>query len=158
MLRLLIVCTANVTRSPLAGAILQQRLPPGAARISTAGLRALPGYPADPVMQELALERGYDLSAHRSQPVLPVMLGQQDLVLAMEDRQVQALLAENPMLTGRVRRFAEPLPGLAEVPDPTGRARPDYQSCLVTVEQLAGLWQARLAQMGFIPSLPGPRA
>jgi len=157
MLRLLVVCTANICRSPLAAAVLQKTLPPGSARIASAGVRALSGNPADPTVQGLARERGYgDLAAHRSQPVLPMMLAQHDIVLAMEERHVADILAMAPTLTGRVRRYAEPLAGVVDIADPIGQSRPVYESCLDLLEQGAQQWRDRLTNMGLIPPA-GPR-
>jgi protein-tyrosine phosphatase len=157
MLRLLVVCTANICRSPLAAAVLQKTLPPGSARIASAGVPALSGNPADPIVQQLARERGYgELSSHRSQPVLPMMLAQHDIVLAMEDRHVADILAMAPTLTGRVRRYAEPLPWLTNVADPVGKERSHYEFCLGVLEQGADQWRSRLANMGLIPPA-GPR-
>ena len=151
MLRLLVVCTANVCRSPLAAAILRAKIPVESAQISSAGVRALSGNLADPVVQQLALERGYgDLSTHRSQPVLPRLLAQHDLVLAMEARHVADILAMSPELTGRVRRFAEPIKELTDIADPIGQERAVYEQCLGVLEQGAVLWEKRLKQMGMI--------
>ena len=149
MLRILVVCTANICRSPLAAAVLATKLPRGSAHVSSAGLRALHGNAADPVVVELALERGYgDLSVHRSQPVLSMVLSQSDLVLCMEVSQRDELLRQQPTMTGRIRLFADQPP--TDVVDPTGRPRSEYEACANLIEVAAAQWPARLAQVGLI--------
>jgi protein-tyrosine phosphatase len=149
LLRVLVVCAANICRSPLAAAVLAARLPAGSARITSAGVRALSGNAADPIVVELARERGYgDLSGHRSQPLLSLLLNQNDLVLCMERGQRDQLLRERPTMTGRIRLYADQPP--TDIADPVGRARVEYEACLGIIEAAAAQWPARLAQLGLI--------
>jgi len=149
VLRILVVCTANICRSPLAAAILATKLPPDAVLVSSAGVRALSGNPADPTIIELARERGYgDLGGHRSQPLLALTLNQVDLVLCMESAHRDRLLRERPTMTGRIRLFADQPP--TDVADPTGRTREDYLACLALLEAAATQWPARLRQVGLL--------
>lgn len=149
MLRVLVVCAANICRSPLAAAVLAAKLPPGSARVASAGVRALSGNAADPIVVDLARERGYgDLSGHRSQPLLSALLSESDLVLCMEQGQCDQVLRERPTMTGRIRLFADQPP--ADVADPVGRARAEYEACLALIEAAAGQWSLRLVQLGLI--------
>ncbi len=149
MLRLTVVCAANICRSPLGAAVLAAQLPGNVARIASAGVRALSGNPADATILELARERGYgDLSGHRSQPLMSVLLNQSDLVLCMEEGQRDQLLREYPTMTGRIRLYADQPP--TDIADPVGRSRADYLACLDAIEAAATQWPIRLAQLGLI--------
>ena len=80
----LVLCTANMCRSPMAAALLRRRLAgaAGGAAVTSAGL--LPG--GRPVVPEvLAVMRGYgiDLSGHVSRTVSAADLSAAGLVLAM---------------------------------------------------------------------------
>jgi protein-tyrosine phosphatase len=85
-LEVLVVCTANVARSPLFAAMLADRLG-SAARVSSAGVRAREGDVAAEASQVLAEHRGLDLAGHRSRPVTPELVVGSDLVLTMSERQ-----------------------------------------------------------------------
>ncbi len=81
---LLIVCTANQCRSPLAEAVLQRRLSrQGAdALVHSAGLYE-GGRPATEDARAIAAGVGLDLSRHRSTEVSAELVGAADLVIAM---------------------------------------------------------------------------
>ena len=70
----LVVCTANICRSPMAEALLRAWLshhaPTVAAdvAVASAGVRARPGDPAAPHMMAIADRWGLDLHGHRSAP------------------------------------------------------------------------------------------
>ena len=90
---ILVVCTANLCRSPMAGALLTQRL--GAlgvdATVSTAGTRAAPGRPAVPDAIAVMADDGLDITAHRSRRAEPELVARADLVVAMEREHVREL-------------------------------------------------------------------
>jgi protein-tyrosine phosphatase len=118
--------------------------------VTSAGVRALHGNRADPVVLRLAAEHGYgDLGAHRSQPLLAASLNAVDLVLCMEAGQRDRLLRERPTMTGRIRLFVDQPP--TDVADPVGRSLEDYLACLRLLELAAAAWPARLAQVGLLP-------
>jgi len=82
----LLVCTANICRSPMAEALLRARLGEAAAdwRIESAGTWALEGEGAAPRAIKVLKARGIDLSQHRSRVVDASLLNRARLVLVME--------------------------------------------------------------------------
>jgi protein-tyrosine phosphatase len=82
----LVVCTGNIARSPLAEAMLAERLASAELQVSSAGVRARSGDPAARGSFLLAEARGLDLSAHRSRPVSPELVSDAALVLTMSER------------------------------------------------------------------------
>jgi protein-tyrosine phosphatase len=83
--RVLLVCTANQCRSPLAGAILSAVAKARGIdlEIGTAGLGG-DGAPATDVTVAVAEGRGLDLGEHRSRTLTPDVLEDADLILGME--------------------------------------------------------------------------
>ncbi len=81
---ILIVCTGNICRSPLAEQLLAAGLAPAGMPVSiiSAGTRALVGHPMTPEAAELSLLYGGDPSAHRAQQLTPEMVENADLILA----------------------------------------------------------------------------
>ncbi len=92
--RILVVCAANVCRSPMGAAILARRLAPWMPQLVTvesAGLDPWPDAKPCATMRRVSqpdMDGDY-LAAHRSQPVTELLVAQADLVLAM-DRQTRA--------------------------------------------------------------------
>ncbi|WP_084631406.1 arsenate reductase/protein-tyrosine-phosphatase family protein [Demequina aestuarii] len=97
----LVVCTANRCRSPLAAALLRRHLGTTAVRVRSAGL--LPGGEAVPeIGRQVASAAGLDLESHRSTQVTSEMLEEADLVLTASRAHAQELVARAPDLWPRV--------------------------------------------------------
>jgi len=100
--RVLFVCTANICRSPLAEALLRQRLRrmslAGRVEVRSAGTSAVPARRPDPRVRRLAEEAGVALGRTRSRPLTREMIRRSDLVLVMP----------GAMLPRRTRRIAIP--------------------------------------------------
>jgi len=132
-LRVLIVCTGNTCRSPLAAVALLDELGPDRERVevSSAGTAAWEGQPASATTIELAALEGIDLKPHRSRRVTPALARGADLILVMERehaRAVQALGAD-PARTHVLSEWPDPgEPGLP-ISDPFGASREAYEEC-----------------------------
>jgi protein-tyrosine phosphatase len=92
-LRILVVCTANVCRSPVAAMMLDKALLERGidAIVESAGFLE-PGQTACATMTNFGGELGLDLSFHRSRPVDSFVIGDANLVLAMERRHARDLM------------------------------------------------------------------
>lgn len=148
-MKILVVCTANICRSPMGERVLARLLAETSARVSSAGTRAINGNVADATVSELIRERGWgDLADHRSQSLLPSVVQRAELVLCMEQEHVRHILAMDPTLQGRVRRFGH-WQG-SDIADPIGQSRARYAACLDEIEAAANTWKDKLKQMGLI--------
>jgi protein-tyrosine phosphatase len=122
----LMVCTANICRSPLAVAAMRQRLERSGlgarVRLESAGTHAGQGAPADPRAVAAGARRGLDLSKARSRRVDDGDFERFDWVLAMDAGNLDNLLERCPEpWQDRVGLLLDvaPRPGhLREVPDP----------------------------------------
>lgn len=84
--RILTVCTGNICRSPLAEALLRERLRGLPVEVHSAGTHALVGHGMTTQTLELAAHAGVDASiaqAHRARYLVEPMLMEADLVLTM---------------------------------------------------------------------------
>jgi protein-tyrosine phosphatase len=82
-LRVLVVCTGNIARSPLAERLLRARFAAAGvdAAVSSAGTGALVGEPMTAEAAALAERFGADPSGHVARQLTPALLEQTDLVL-----------------------------------------------------------------------------
>ena len=79
------VCTGNTCRSPMAEAMARHLLQENGVDIEvySAGVGAFGGQPASHNALAAMQEEGLDISAHKSQPTSPTLLGDAALVLTM---------------------------------------------------------------------------
>jgi protein-tyrosine phosphatase len=129
---ILLVCSANICRSPLAEAILRQivanRHDADQWRIASAGTWARFGAPAAELSQIVAQDMGMDLSQHRSQPVTLELIQGFDLILTMEHQQKEGLLLAYKTHARRVYMLSEMVGRVEDIPDPIGGELADYQA------------------------------
>jgi len=86
----LVVCTGNICRSPLAEALLRVELERHGAneyRVSSAGTGAWDGSPASEGALLVGLEHEIDLSAHRARLLTRDLVGAADVILTMTRQQ-----------------------------------------------------------------------
>lgn len=86
-MNVLFVCTANICRSAYAEYALRSMITSNASsaevQIASAGVHALAGHPADPVVVDACRSRGYTgIEEHRSQPLDRALVGWADVVFA----------------------------------------------------------------------------
>jgi protein-tyrosine phosphatase len=123
MAAVLLVCTANICRSPMAEAIFKAKLGDVFSTIDSAGVHADPrGGPVDARAAAALARHDYSLERRwRSHRAEPETLGKYDLVLAMEAEHVDALRSKAaPELHARIRLLTDFVPELQgqDVPDP----------------------------------------
>ena len=84
---ILVVCTGNIFRSPLAAAYLKELLKKANfqhVEVASAGLYAQPGEKAVDIALRLAKEDELNISNHLSSPLTPELLRDSKLILVME--------------------------------------------------------------------------
>jgi protein-tyrosine phosphatase len=125
--RILLVCTANICRSPMAGALLRDKLAAAAVDVGVdTGGFGFDDENVHPASVAALAARGIDLSAHRSSRIDRERVAAADLVLAMERAHVRKVSTIEPAAWARTftlkefvrraqatgaRRAGEPLPG-----------------------------------------------
>lgn len=143
MPRILILCKANICRSPMAEALLRACFPRDGQLIASAGLAALRGSPIDPRAEKTLVRHGLSASGHVARQATKPLLLQSDLVLAMEQRQVAATLALCPTLRGRVLMLSHWGDG-TDIEDPYGRDQSSFDDAFQRIESCIREWQTKL--------------
>lgn len=143
-LHILVVCTGNTCRSPLAEALLRSALGTRGS-VSSAGTGAWEGAPATEGAYLVGLENGLDLSGHRAQMLTRELVAAADLILTMS-RHHAARVADLGG-GGRVHllgEFAGRTGAEAEVSDPFGGDLDAYREAYVELADLVAGVAARL--------------
>jgi len=143
MKTILIACTANICRSPMAAAIMRRRIAElgleDQIEVLSAGVWAEDGHSASPNAIVTLAGRGMDLTGHRSRLLTPALLAQADIVLVMEEAHRRSLFYLAPQHLSRVYLLTEMSGGHAEIADPYGGSVEGY---VRTVDELEALIDA----------------
>lgn len=108
MPEVLLVCRANLCRSPAAELMLRAALGPGSpVRVSSAGVRPVPGTPVPDEFVAQLVARGLDASGHRSRRADRAVLGGADVVVVMTRSQRTAVTTAAPAVVRRVLLLSE---------------------------------------------------
>jgi protein-tyrosine phosphatase len=143
-LRVLMVCTGNICRSPTAEGVLRKMLGEAGlhrqVEVDSAGtVDYHAGSPPDARAQAHAVKRGYDLSRLRARKVVPADFERFDLLLAMDVDHLEYLRERCPPervnRIGMLMSFAPKRPAGTEVPDPYYGAPAGFEQVLDLVEE-----------------------
>ncbi|HEY1997299.1 low molecular weight phosphotyrosine protein phosphatase [Paraburkholderia sp.] len=140
----LIVCHANVCRSPAAEMLFKARQQDAAGaaaepiRFHSAGIRAVDGYGMDPVMRRLLTERGITPGVHHARRLNRQIVRDADLVLVTERRQVSEVEALDPASRGKVYPLGKWED--SDVVDPHGGEETAYRESLALMDHLVMGW------------------
>lgn len=152
MPHILMVCTANICRSPVAEALLKQRLQERGYddwHVSSAGTWAQVQRGASQYSQEVVMERdGLDIGDHRARMVTAEMLAEQDLVLCMESGHAEALRAEFPQQAHKIYMLSQMVNNRRfNISDPYGGPKNGYEMMVTQVRDLIDQGLTRIIQL-----------
>ena len=148
---ILVVCTGNSCRSPMAAGLLAKLLAGVPAFVYSAGTGAPVGNAATREAVEAARGMGIDITRHRAQQLTAGMVSNADLVLVMSGHHREYVVSLVPEARGRTRLLFEFVgqPN-AEVEDPIGRPLEAYEATLElmrpALEQVAADCRYRLGR------------
>lgn len=133
-LEIVMVCTGNICRSPMAEGLLKQALPTRLqrrVRVSSAGTHALVGNPAESHACKVLAQWGIDISDHRARKINPQMIQQASLVLTMEREHQGLILINSPASGPKLSLLGEfgQDHSQPEIPDPYGQDVYVYRAC-----------------------------
>ncbi len=153
---ILLVCTGNTCRSPMAEMLMRQmfakRFPKlfasrsKPALIASAGLSAFPGGPASTEAISVMNKRGLNLKNHQSRSVSERSLRDADLVLTMTNSHRCAIVDRMPDLASKIHLLSG---SDKDVSDPFGGSESVYSACADQIESYLSNWIGQIEESWF---------
>lgn len=147
-MKILLVCSGNTCRSPMAEALLKQE----ASRrgmtgydFHSAGLHTSPGSRASKYAVEAMAARGIDIDRRQSQQISAQMVQEANMVLTMTRQQAYTLIEELPQYGHKVLALGDYVGAGGDVQDPWMGSAGDYERIAVQLEEMVSLVLDRLA-------------
>ena len=139
---LLVVCTANVCRSPVAAALLQRRL--SHWTVMSAGIESISGQLVSAEMERLMMQRGIDLRHHRSQKLTLIHLQRTERVLVMTQGHLDEIGRRFPQYASKIDLLGH-FQG-AQIEDPMGLPPRFFEMALRQIEMATEAWANALIE------------
>ena len=152
-----LVCTGNTCRSPMAETLLRERFRvkfgrEDLVRVLSAGVAAGDGYGASSQAVEVMGQRGLDLTGHSSQSLDDELIKVADVILTMTRGHRSAILAAWPELADRVQTLRR---DGGDVSDPVGMPVEVYEACAKQIDSELEAWIEGLDDDFFPSELAG---
>lgn len=142
MTTILVICTGNICRSPIAEGLLREtlrrRYAERAPEVASAGTSGLKGSGAMPESVQAAAELGIDIGDHVARRLTPAMADRADLLLCMATGH-REILAAGTDRDDRAFTLKELVRLLETLPAPTPDAGPEGLSGRIAAANLARL-------------------
>lgn len=138
---ILVICTGNICRSPIAERVLRKALP--GKKIDSAGIGALVGEPADPGAVRVAEKYGISLFEHYGRQFDVLQASQYELLLVMEKEQMEEISRRAPELRGKTMLLGHWI-GNKDIPDPYRKSNEAFESVFKLIEKACQCWVAKL--------------
>jgi protein-tyrosine-phosphatase len=139
MLQILIVCTGNTCRSPMAEVLLKDKIEKcnvtEKIAVSSAGVAVWEEGEASIGAQTVMKQRGINLVSHRSRRLFLEDIASADLVLTMTAGHKAAVLSIMPEARHKVFTLAEFAGEHRDISDPYGGNTDIYEACAVQIEK-----------------------
>ncbi len=155
MAHILIICTANICRSPLVEAILRDRLHKRGLTdwtVSSAGTWAQFERGPARYSQKIAKRIGLDISGHVARMVSAEIIDSAELTLVMTKSHKEALQVEFPQDRANIYLLSEMIDKNFDIADPYGGPADGYEVMFREVESIIDLGLPKMIELANNPT------
>ena len=139
----LVVCTANICRSPVAAGLLREYCPD--LQVESAGLDALEGHPPSEDMTTIAAEAGISVEGHAARQFTERLASNYGIILVMETKQRTAIMRYSPQLSGKTMLF-DHWTGRRGIPDPHMGSLEFNRHVFKEIQNAAKAWASKISK------------
>ena len=139
----LMVCAGNICRSPTAEYVLKSKLTNKNITVSSAGLTALVGKPADETAKKIATQYGIEMTEHQGQQLSSALIASNSVILVMEQRHLNDVHAQYPQARGKTFLLGKWIDN-AEIPDPYRQSQEAFEHVYALIDSACSAWQKYL--------------
>lgn len=144
MKHILVVCTGNICRSPMAVGLLRDRLEASGHEdvvVESAGIYGLHESPAAPYAQQVMRDRDIDISDHSSRQLTIDMVRRADIILVMEQHHRWFIRSQAKEYKDKVLLMSQLVGEEYDIRDPYQGSRRQYEYIAAELEGIvdAGL-------------------
>jgi protein-tyrosine phosphatase len=140
---ILIVCAGNICRSPVGERLMMKYLP--AKKITSAGINALVGQPADATTLVVAKKNGLSLEGHVAKQIDRNLCLSNDLILVMEKKQMDSIYKISAETRGKIMLFGHWNEKI-EISDPYNKSLEAHEYVYKVLNICAQKWANVLCQ------------
>ncbi|WP_413725051.1 low molecular weight protein-tyrosine-phosphatase [Sodalis sp. RH16] len=138
---ILVVCTGNICRSPIAERLLLKAMP--TKNISSAGVAALVGKSVDSSAIQIAEKHGLSLADHVGVQFTSDLARKYSLILTMEYHQLRLISRKYPEASGKTMLLGHWI-GEREIPDPYRKSEEAFEAVYQLIHQACLQWVEKL--------------
>lgn len=137
----LVVCTGNICRSPIAERILKKMLPD--KNVRSAGVGALVDHSADPMAVKVSKDNGVSLEGHLGTQFTCSLSRDYDLILVMEKAHLEQVSRIAPHARGKTMLLGHWI-GNKEIPDPYKQSKEAFEFVYQLIDEACLSWIDKL--------------
>ncbi|MBV7299593.1 low molecular weight protein-tyrosine-phosphatase [Enterovibrio paralichthyis] len=144
--RVLVVCTGNICRSPIAEVLMKELLPK--LTVESAGIAVTKSHltdaPAHPHSQQVCTENNLDISAHTARQLTPELCDSFDLILVMSHAHIEEVAMLSPGSRHKTMLFGQWI-GLGDIEDPILEPKASFDTLYKTLVRATNAWAKKLS-------------